>query len=398
MEVPTASPEAERVSSWVHWLGLLAASCAAAALAVAALCPIARLPEAAPEAAPSAAPPLETSLPEQALPDQAPLTGPLPELLSETGLYAGSGALHPDVLEFSPQYPLWSDGASKRRFLRLPPGLSIDGSEPSAWVFPVGTRFWKEFSFGRQVETRYIERQADGSWRFASYAWDEGGREARLVPERGRLRVASLPQTGLEHDVPSRGDCLACHEGGGQRAPVLGFTALQLASERDARAPHAELPAPGAVDLEELLARGLLRGYPKELAGPRIAARSETERAALGYLHANCAGCHNAHGPLADLGLDLEQTGQTGDAARVLASVVSAPSRFRLPGHERSARVVPGNAAQSVLHFRLSSRQLAAQMPPLGSKVVDQEATELVSAWIAQLNPSAPLGAPQENP
>jgi len=28
---------------------------------------------------------------------------------------------------------------------------------------------WKEFSHGRAIETRYVERRADGSWQFASY-------------------------------------------------------------------------------------------------------------------------------------------------------------------------------------------------------------------------------------
>jgi hypothetical protein len=100
---------------------------------------------------------------------------PLPERLSETGLYVvgSTKAIHPDNLAFSPQYPLWSDGATKRRWLRLPPGTYIDASRPDAWVFPPGTRLWKEFSVGRRVETRMIERLADGSWRFAAYVGNQ---------------------------------------------------------------------------------------------------------------------------------------------------------------------------------------------------------------------------------
>jgi cytochrome c553 len=393
MEGPTALPDAHD-SSWVHWLGVAAAACATASLAAFSLSGAADEPA--------------TALSEPALPEptlqQARAAQPVPELpalLSATGLYAepGSPALHPEVIEFVPQYPLWSDGASKRRYLRLPLGSSIDGSNPDAWVFPVGTRFWKEFSLGRRVETRTIERLPNGTWRFASYAWDEQGRDARLVPEGGRLRVAPLARTGLHHDIPSRGDCVACHEAGGGRAPVLGFTALQLSPDRDPRAPHAEVPPASALDLTDLIARGLVRSYPAEFARPRIEAQARTERAALGYLHANCAGCHNAHGALADLELDFEQSVGTGaGSARVLESVLRRAARFRLPDQERSERVVPGEPAQSVVQFRLSSRQLAQQMPPLGSKVVDQEAAELVAAWIAQLKTNAPHGADQETP
>src|SRR5688572_20546730 len=51
-----------------------------------------------------------------------------PALLSETGLYAGEGTTRIDPLNrpFSPQYPLWTDGATKRRWIRLPAGAAID--------------------------------------------------------------------------------------------------------------------------------------------------------------------------------------------------------------------------------------------------------------------------------
>ena len=107
-----------------------------------------------------------------------------PQLLSETGLYVnGSTEVRPELVAFSPQYPLWSDGATKRRWISLPAGTAIDASDPDAWVFPSGTRLWKEFSFaGRRIETRLIERLLDGSWRYAAYAWSADGREATLVP------------------------------------------------------------------------------------------------------------------------------------------------------------------------------------------------------------------------
>ncbi len=62
------------------------------------------------------------------------------------------------------------DGAGKRRWIALPPGTAIDGSDPDGWIFPVGTRLWKEFAFDRRVETRYLERTSEG-WRFATYLW-----------------------------------------------------------------------------------------------------------------------------------------------------------------------------------------------------------------------------------
>ena len=98
-----------------------------------------------------------------AVPSDHSAVRPLPLHLSETGLYVKGSAteIRPELVHFSPQYPLWSDGATKRRWIELPRGTFIDASNPDAWEFPPGTRLWKEFSVGRPVETRFIERLAD---------------------------------------------------------------------------------------------------------------------------------------------------------------------------------------------------------------------------------------------
>src|SRR5262245_14466067 len=62
---------------------------------------------------------------------------PLPRLLSETGLYldGDTRTVDPKNLPYSPQYALWTDGATKRRWVRLPDGQRIDASNPDRWVF-----------------------------------------------------------------------------------------------------------------------------------------------------------------------------------------------------------------------------------------------------------------------
>ena len=66
--------------------------------------------------------------------EAAPEAPPLPERLSETGLYAagtvaaGGGEPAPGVLAYTPQYPLWSDGAAKRRWLYLAGAYLMKGA------------------------------------------------------------------------------------------------------------------------------------------------------------------------------------------------------------------------------------------------------------------------------
>jgi hypothetical protein len=311
---------------------------------------------------------------------------PLPRLLSSTGLFAaGAQEPAPGVLAFVPQYPLWSDGALKRRWVFIPPGESIDGSDPDNWVLPAGTRLWKELAFGERgtelVETRYLEKLANGSFRFATYLWDSALGDAVLAPESGVSDVHALPE-GKSHDLPGRADCRVCHEG--RTTSVLGFNALQLSPDRDPLAPHAEPVPAGAVDLRSLVERGLLRGFPRELLEkpPRIVASSALARAAQGYLFGNCSGCHNASGPLAKLGLDFDQPLTTPSRE---PSYVGAPSRFRLPGERASLRVAAGRPEQSAVWFRMQSRAPIAQMPPLGTELVDRDGLRLISGWITSL-------------
>jgi hypothetical protein len=314
----------------------------------------------------------------------------LPPRLRETGLYAAGS--HRDVasgiVSFTPQYPLWSDGAEKRRWLSLPPGTFIDGSRPDAWQFPIGTRLWKEFSHdGRPVETRFIERAADGTWRFATYVWNAEATDAVLAPAVG---IAALPVRAApdgRYAIPARGDCVACH--GGATVPVLGVGALQLSPDRDPLAAHGTPAQAGDVDLRALVERGWLRGVPASLLEqpPRIAAATPVERAALGYLHGNCAHCHHPGASRVPVRLTLAQSVAEPSASRsdVLRSAVDAPSRYRPPGTDSDARIiVPGSPQAGVLGVRMQSRQPQVQMPPLGTRVPDSEGLALVHRWITQ--------------
>jgi hypothetical protein len=312
----------------------------------------------------------------------APRLAP-PDRLADTGLYSAfaTRTVHPDLLSFTPQYPLWTDGAAKQRWIALPPGSAIDASDPDHWDFPAGTRLWKQFDFaGRPVETRFMQRHADGSWLYATYRWRDDGSDAVLAPASG-VRNACPTTDGKSHDLPSVDDCRSCHEG--TRTTVLGFSALQLSPDRDPLAPHASAPAPGDVDLPALVARGLLQNLPPRFLQepPRVVARSERERAALGYLHGNCSNCHNGDGPLQRLGLRFDHPLATTGAPPALETTLGVASQF-IRG-DATVRVAPGAPERSVLARRLAATDPLTQMPPFGRHLADHGAVELIRQWIA---------------
>ena len=309
-----------------------------------------------------------------------------PATLRDTGLYSdwATKTIARDNLPFSPQYPLWSDGAKKSRWVRIPKGAFIDASNPDVWRFPVGTRLWKEFRFARRAETRFIERTRAG-WQFASYLWNDDETEAPVAPELG-ARSAPIRE-GLYHRIPSRTDCRACHEAG--PVHVLGITALQMSPDRDPNALHAEPPDPGSLDLTSLVARGIVRGLPRRIAStpPRIAAAyAHGARGARLPEHELRQLSHRRRrAGVAGLRAELHDQPGRGEPPPALLTAVGKPSHFKVSSDpDIVERVCAGHPEKSMVVARMASRYPLLQMPPLGSQLVDEEAVALIKRWISE--------------
>jgi cytochrome c553 len=335
-----------------------------------------------------------------------------PALLSETGLYAGEGTTRIDPLNrpFSPQYPLWTDGATKRRWIRLPEGTAIDATNLSRWEFPIGTRFWKEFSFdGRKVETRMLWRVSAGGWVFATYVWNEAQTDAALAPEAGVPGIAEVAP-GKRHSIPGIADCRSCHDSA--RTEILGFDALNLSDDRDPNAPHGEPLTRDMITLKTLTNEGRIYPQRPELIAtpPRIDAATPEQRAALGYLSTNCGSCHNRESSIASLGLILKHTVSgsgpstssgppraessggirepgTPECTPALATTVGKRGHWVVPEAPEASRLInPGHPESSAIVRRMKSRRPSSQMPPLGSVVADKQGVDLMTSWV-QSNP-----------
>lgn len=277
---------------------------------------------------------------------KAPDPPPGPRRLSRAGLYAdiAKKKVSSDAVEFEPRYALWSDGAEKRRWIRLPQGGHIDKSDPDHWQFPVGTQLFKEFSRdGRRLETRLIEHVADTGDREVDYwvgafIWNEDESDA-VFAEDGEENVS-----GTTHDVPAAKDCWRCHVG--EPGRVLGYSAMQL---------------------------------------ERVVPGNDVERDALGYLHANCGHCHWHGGSAwreADLTLRLSVNEASVPETLLYRSVRNVPLFITPPS---GVRVAPGHPETSGIIERMSLRDGKNQMPPLASEVTDDEGIARVAAWISAL-------------
>jgi hypothetical protein len=318
-------------------------------------------------------------------PTPTPTASTSGERLSSTGLYdPGTQNVRAGIRPWTPQYPLWSDGSAKERWIQLPAGTRIDTSDMDRWVFPVGTKVWKQFSFqGKRVETRLIEKvataAAPASWTFKAYRWLDDGSDAVLAPTEG-IKDAAVTSFGTTHDIPALGECLGCHSRGGDA--VLGFDALQLSGDVDPLVRADGVRSAGDVTLDDLVAEGLVTQAPSR--APRIPSDSALGRWSMGLLHANCGNCHNPQGPAGVTGLLLRHesaaTRETDEPA-----YTTAVNQLTAVYHRGQYRIRGGSPDESVLLSRMNTRVVGDQMPPSASKVVDGEAVERISQWILTL-------------
>lgn len=293
--------------------------------------------------------------------------GALPQRVSELGLYADlrAGTVVDDVRAYRPTFALWSDGAQKRRWIRLPAGHTIDTADMNAWRFPVGTELWKEFSLGgKRVETRVLRKIGieDSSWAAMSYAWNQEQNDAIAAPD------GVVEALGTKYDIPSAGTCMACH--GGRPGRILGFSAIQLAHD----AEHV-----GELTLERLAAEKRLSAAPAhaiQMPGPR------EDAAAIGYLHANCGHCHNGSRPpdatyfkppaTIDFGLRVEDLGSV-----TATTAYTTAARFTMGENPAENHLIVQRMTHEGGYMR--------RMPPLATKSADPEGVDLVTRWLERV-------------
>jgi hypothetical protein len=318
--------------------------------------------------------------------DASPIDGnPLePDTLAGTGLCidAACTQISPDVRAYTPRWPLWADAASKRRWLYLPPGTQIDTSDMDHWKFPMGTKFWKEFTSGTtRVETRYIAKVGPGDtaadWFYVAYAWNPTQDATMAVP------FGVVDANGTTHDIPSRTNCKRCHENL-KPTRILGFGALQL-DYHNATA--------GELDLDAVVAANLVTAPPSGAVSPHYPLPTDGTtgaQEALGYLHANCGHCHN---PTSDVFISNGITMFLRENVGTLGSVLQTPpyttARDQDATHLEGGLtkiITSGDPDHSIMILRFeAASDSPIHMPPVAVETTDPTGDTTLRTWITNL-------------
>jgi uncharacterized repeat protein (TIGR03806 family) len=297
-----------------------------------------------------------------------------------------------DVVSFGLTTPLFSDGAIKRRTVRVPSGTAAAYDETGVLGFPDGTVFTKSFGFRADardttlpihwVETR-LEWKAAGAWNFVSYRWNDAGTKAVAQPGGEIVSFSYVDADGVTQSphylVPSQLQCEQCHTESGPVAPI-GPKARWINTDYAYASGNEN-------QLVHWTRLGILSGAPDPANAPRLPVASDpdagtVEQRARSYLEANCGFCHSPEGNARVSGLYLQAS-------------VTDPVQFGVCRHPVAAGpgaggrpydIFPGQPDQSVIPYRMDSTQPAVAMPQIGRSIVDTHGVELVTAWIAGMS------------
>lgn len=309
---------------------------------------------------------------------------PYPTKLSTWHLFTGKPAeLHPNerVIPYDLNTPLFSDYATKYRFVWMPPGTSASYSPTESFEFPAGTIFSKTFAYQESGKQRLIETRllvhGEYGWAVLPYVWNEGQSEAVLEVAADPTVVHWNQQT-IDYVIPNVNQCKECHEKAKAVIPI-GPKARNLNKDFDYADGRAN-------QLAYWTRIGYLQGAPPPEQAPRAAVWDDPKSATLEtrartYLDVNCGHCHNPDGSANTSGLYLT-AGQT-DPMRL--GFCKVPVSAGQGSGDLLFDIVNGKPDESILFRRMDSVVPKVMMPELGRTVVHHEGVELIREWIRSM-------------
>ncbi len=313
---------------------------------------------------------------ERALPrlsDYAFFEGPLAQLQPAAGVHT-----------YTLNTPLFSDYASKARFVYVPTDSTLGWQDREVLDMPLGTVLIKNFyypvderdaSLGRRLlETRLLKHTEKG-WKAWGYWWNDDQTDADYKPLGGKADVNFVDAQGktrhLEYESPNQIQCKSCHSYDGELRPI-GPSVRQLHGSTNAT-------------LASWVSEGLVAGAPSgKTDWPIMDWHAEgitPELAARAYLDANCGYCHRHEGPASTSGLMLAYHYPTGPETGIRKSPVAAGKGSGGLKYD----IDPGHADRSILYYRMASDKAAERMPEVGRSVAHEEGLAVVKAWIESL-------------
>ena len=134
------------------------------------------------------------------------------------------------VFSYSLTSALFSDYTKKQRWMYVPKGYEVSYKENEIYDFPDGSALIKTFYYDDDsinkknlLETRLLIKN-NGSWKAASYAWNEEQTEAYLKIAGKTIATNFIDQNGetknVRYRVPNVNQCKECHAVTDEISPI----------------------------------------------------------------------------------------------------------------------------------------------------------------------------------
>ena len=296
--------------------------------------------------------------------------------------------------------PLFTDYASKYRFVFVPTDTTATYEADEAFEFPVGSVLTKTFTLPTDtsdrgvakeeiIETRLLIKRANG-WATLPYIWNTDKTDAVLSLIGGSTAASILhdsTEMNFDYGVPTNSECSKCHQFKPDGDPDLGFISPIGPKARYLNSDY-DYGSGSENQIAKWVSEGLLSGVPassSEIDAVPVftddtdinaIAPSQLEKFAEGWLDINCAHCHREEGGASNTNFNAEW-----DSPIALATC-NQPISYG--GGDLSYIITPGAADQSIMIQRMEAVPdgTGDQMPPLGRALVHSEGTELIKAWL----------------
>jgi uncharacterized repeat protein (TIGR03806 family) len=331
----------------------------------------------------------------------ASFTG-VPKLLSQTGVFSNTPNMVPiaNLIPFAPNSQLYSDNATKARWISLPANTKVKWDAKENWVYPQGTVVVKNFELPtnannpatkRRLETRLLVVKADGKVYGVTYRWRADNSDADLLTTGAQQNVSITNADGTTSTqtwtYPSPTECIDCHNA--QSSQILGLSTRQL---------NGNYTYPNGVTENQLVnwnnrnlfapafINSQVSGFDKMVALSDTSASLETR--VKSYLDANCAHCHGT----GNGGSQWDARFNTPVSQMKVVNLATTGIRDYLADYGiTNAKVVAAGAPQqSVLYIRDKSINPNDRMPPIGRALEHKEYIAVLEQWIASLSGTPP--------
>jgi len=302
---------------------------------------------------------------------------------------------------------LFTDYASKYRFVFVPEGKTANYSAEESMDFPVGTVITKTFALPADtsqrgienedmIETRLLIRRSTG-WTALPYIFNSEKSDAVLA-KAGAIQGKQVTHNGETFDfdyvVPSMNQCKQCHQFKADADSPAVFVPIGPKA-RYLNKDHTY--ADGTMNqLLKWQAAGILKGVPDIATIDTVPAFSDGDEAQLssmtdemlmktakGYLDINCAHCHRPEGNASNTGLKLEYFRDYSEDEGFSHGTCKSPVAYG--GGSLSYDVVPTAPDRSILHFRMETVLPGDRMPEIGRSLAHAEGVDLIHEWIKRL-------------